>query len=224
MPVLILTAKDWRRRPCCAASTSAPTDYLAKPFALEELKAACTRRWPDAGRWASPSVIGDAAALATIGSAEWRASMAPMLELVGTPSLRCSSCCTQRADRTVSKTQLLDHMCEWGEEVSTNAIEVYVHRLRRKLEAAGVEIVTTRGHRATASGRRVRPEARSVSPTFTAIIEGITACLAHADALGAEPLRVPRRPRRLRRGTRCRAGADRAITRQSGAVGRARQP
>jgi two-component system OmpR family response regulator len=36
-------------------------------------------------------------------------------------------------------------MCEWGEEVSINAIEVYVHRLRRKLEAAGVEIVTTRG-------------------------------------------------------------------------------
>ena len=42
----------------------------------------------------------------------------------------------QRADRMVSKAQLLDHMCEWGDEVSTNAIEVYVHRLRRKLEAA----------------------------------------------------------------------------------------
>ena len=51
----------------------------------------------------------------------------------------------QRADRMVSKAHLLDHMCEWGEEVSINAIEVYVHRLRRKLEAAGVEIVTTRG-------------------------------------------------------------------------------
>jgi two-component system OmpR family response regulator len=51
----------------------------------------------------------------------------------------------QRADRMVNKTQLLDQMCEWGEEVSLNAIEVYVHRLRRKLEAAGVEIVTVRG-------------------------------------------------------------------------------
>jgi two-component system OmpR family response regulator len=45
----------------------------------------------------------------------------------------------------VSKAQLLDHMCEWGEEVSNNAIEVYVHRLRKKLEAADVEIVTVRG-------------------------------------------------------------------------------
>jgi two-component system OmpR family response regulator len=51
----------------------------------------------------------------------------------------------QRAGRWVSKGQLLDHLCEWGEEVSTNAIEVYVHRLRKKLKAAGVEIVTVRG-------------------------------------------------------------------------------
>ncbi|CFU87813.1 two-component system response regulator [Bordetella pertussis] len=45
----------------------------------------------------------------------------------------------------VSKTQLVDHLCEWGEEVSTNAIEVYVHRLRKKLEPSGVKIITVRG-------------------------------------------------------------------------------
>jgi two-component system OmpR family response regulator len=36
-------------------------------------------------------------------------------------------------------------LCEWGEEVSGNAIEVYVHRLRKKLEPGGVHIVTVRG-------------------------------------------------------------------------------
>jgi two-component system OmpR family response regulator len=36
-------------------------------------------------------------------------------------------------------------LCQWGEEVSTNAIEVYVHRLRKKLEAGGVRILTVRG-------------------------------------------------------------------------------
>ena len=50
-----------------------------------------------------------------------------------------------RSGRMVSKTQLVDHLCEWGEEVSTNAIEVYVHRLRKKLEPSGVKIVTVRG-------------------------------------------------------------------------------
>ena len=51
----------------------------------------------------------------------------------------------QRVGRIVSKEQLVERLCEWGEEVSTNAIEVYVHRLRKKLEAGGVRIVTVRG-------------------------------------------------------------------------------
>ena len=51
----------------------------------------------------------------------------------------------QRCGRMVSKEQLVDHLCSWGEEVSTNAIEVYVHRLRKKLEAGGIRITTVRG-------------------------------------------------------------------------------
>jgi two-component system OmpR family response regulator len=45
----------------------------------------------------------------------------------------------------VSKEQLVDHLCEWGEEVSNNAIEVYVHRLRKKIETGGIRIATVRG-------------------------------------------------------------------------------
>jgi two-component system OmpR family response regulator len=51
----------------------------------------------------------------------------------------------QRSGRLVSKDQLVDHLCEWGEEVSNNAIEVYVHRLRKKIETDGVRIATVRG-------------------------------------------------------------------------------
>src|SRR5471030_1628527 len=50
-----------------------------------------------------------------------------------------------RSGRLVSKEQLVDHLCEWGEEVSNNAIEVYVHRLRKKIEVGGVRIATVRG-------------------------------------------------------------------------------
>lgn len=50
-----------------------------------------------------------------------------------------------RAGRLVSKEHLVDHLCGWGEEVSTNAIEVYVHRLRKKLEPFGIRIATLRG-------------------------------------------------------------------------------
>ena len=51
----------------------------------------------------------------------------------------------QRPGRLVSKEQIVNHLCEWGEEVSHNAIEVYVHRLRKKLEPGGVRIATVRG-------------------------------------------------------------------------------
>ena len=50
-----------------------------------------------------------------------------------------------RMGRLVSKDQLVDHLCGWGEEVSHNAIEVYVHRLRKKLEVGGIKIATVRG-------------------------------------------------------------------------------
>jgi two-component system, OmpR family, response regulator len=50
-----------------------------------------------------------------------------------------------RPGRMVGKEQIVDHLCQWGEEVSTNAIEVYMHRLRRKLEPGGVRILTVRG-------------------------------------------------------------------------------
>ena len=50
-----------------------------------------------------------------------------------------------RAGRLVSKEQLVDQLCGWGEEVSTNAIEVYVHRLRKKMEGDGARIITVRG-------------------------------------------------------------------------------
>ena len=45
----------------------------------------------------------------------------------------------------VAKEQLVNRLCEWGEEVSNNAIEVYVHRLRKKIEPSGARIMTVRG-------------------------------------------------------------------------------
>ena len=50
-----------------------------------------------------------------------------------------------RAGRVVTKQQIADHLYGWGDEVSSNAIEVFVHRLRRKLEPMGANIRTVRG-------------------------------------------------------------------------------
>jgi two-component system OmpR family response regulator len=45
----------------------------------------------------------------------------------------------------VSKEQLAAQLYGWGEEVGATAIEVDVHRLRKKLEPAGVSLRTIRG-------------------------------------------------------------------------------
>jgi two-component system, OmpR family, response regulator len=141
LPVLILTAKDGVDDRVRGLDLGAD-DYLAKPFALEELKArvrALVRRGP-AGK-PSPVEYGGLTydRIGRVAKVRGEALDLSARELALLEIL------LQRAERMVNKAQLLDHMCEWGEEVSLNAIEVYVHRLRRKLEAAGVEIVTVRG-------------------------------------------------------------------------------
>jgi two-component system OmpR family response regulator len=50
-----------------------------------------------------------------------------------------------RQGRVVSKEQIIDQLFGFGEDVGSNAIEVCVHRVRRKLEPFGVDIRTVRG-------------------------------------------------------------------------------
>ncbi len=140
-PVLILTALDGVNHRVRGLDAGAD-DYLAKPFELAELEArvrALTRR----GMAGSPTLIKHGAlSYDQIGrvarlngdSIELSAREVSLLEIF-----------LQRSGRLVSKDQLVSHLCEWGDEVSANAIEVYVHRLRRKLEPGGVRIVTVRG-------------------------------------------------------------------------------
>jgi two-component system OmpR family response regulator len=141
VPVLILTALDGVGDRVRGLDSGAD-DYLAKPFALTELEArvrALTRR-------------GQAGASSLLHHGDLTYDqVGRVAELDGKPldlsarEMGLLEILMQRAGRMVSKEQLVDHMCEWGEEVSTNAIEVYIHRLRRKLESGGVKIVTVRG-------------------------------------------------------------------------------
>jgi two-component system OmpR family response regulator len=141
VPVLILTARDGVQERVRALDLGAD-DYLAKPFALEELEArvrALTRR-------------GHGGTTAILRHAQLSYDQAGKVAEVNGVTLDLSAremalleILMQRAGRMVSKEHLVDHLCEWGEEVSANAIEVYVHRLRRKLEAGGVKIITVRG-------------------------------------------------------------------------------
>jgi len=141
LPVLILTALDSVTDRVAGLDAGAD-DYLAKPFDLAELKArvrALMRR----GMAGSSTLIQHGPLSYDLIGRIARLN-GERLELSGREASLLETF-LQRAGRLVSKDQLVNHLCEWGEEVSGNAIEVYVHRLRKKLEPAGVHIVTVRG-------------------------------------------------------------------------------
>jgi two-component system OmpR family response regulator len=50
-----------------------------------------------------------------------------------------------RVGQVVSKEHLLQAMCSWDDSLTHNAIEVYISRLRSKLQHAGIRIRTVRG-------------------------------------------------------------------------------
>ena len=141
LPVLILTAAESVDERVQGLDLGAD-DYMAKPFALSELEArvrALTRRgvgMSSALIQHGPLTYDQSGRVATLDGrmVELSARELGLLEVL-----------LQRSGRLVSKDQLVERLCEWGEEVSTNAIEVYIHRLRKKIEKGPIRIATVRG-------------------------------------------------------------------------------
>ena len=139
IPVLILTAADGVEERVKGLDYGAD-DYMAKPFSLQELEArvrALTRR----GMGGTSSSIKHGP---LVYDQTGRVADGKMVEL-SARELGLLEVLLQRSGRLVSKDQLVERLCEWGEEVSNNAIEVYIHRLRKKIEKGPIRIATVRG-------------------------------------------------------------------------------
>jgi len=139
--VLVLTVKSHLEDRVHGLDAGAD-DYLAKPYALAELEArirALARRSQGTAR--NETVVG--ALTYEAGARLFRLQGAP-LEL--TPRERAvMELLVARAGTPVSKQVLSDRIVGLDSSVSIEAIEVYIHRLRKKLEGSGVEIRTLRG-------------------------------------------------------------------------------
>lgn len=142
-PVLILTARGAVDDKVKGFQRGAD-DYLGKPFALEELVArlqALLRR---------PGVLLGAAlklGRVTFDTAAREITIDGKLELVPPREAAVLEVLLRRSGRVVPKQVIEDQLYGLSEEVSSNAVEVYVHRLRKQLSEAdaGVEIHTIRG-------------------------------------------------------------------------------
>ncbi|MFM2408409.1 MAG: hypothetical protein RL358_1151 [Pseudomonadota bacterium] len=141
VPVLILTAQDSVANRVQGLDLGAD-DYLSKPFDVPELEArirALLRRTQSvrSGQLKMGSLVLD-----TEGH---RASMGDDVLELSARELSVLELLLRRTGRVVSKEQLSEQLSGLGHEISDNAIEVYVHRLRKKIEVGDITIRTLRG-------------------------------------------------------------------------------
>ncbi|MGZ5091819.1 MAG: response regulator [Burkholderiales bacterium] len=141
MPVLILSAREKPEEKVTGLDLGAD-DYLVKPFSLNELQArvrALLRR----GHGAVPLVLayGNLAFDTVARSAVLNGSVLAL----STHETSVLEVLLHRFGRVVSKEQLIEQLYSYHNEVSQNAIEVYVHRVRKKLAGSGVNVRTLYG-------------------------------------------------------------------------------
>ena len=136
MPILILTARDAIGEKVAGLDAGAD-DYLVKPIDLDELTArirALTRR--SAGR-AEPLLIHGELAL---DPAAHTVTQAGLVVELSSREFSLLQQLLENAGRVLTRTQLEQSIYGWRDEPDSNALEVHIHHLRKKL---GSELIRT---------------------------------------------------------------------------------
>ncbi|HET7199160.1 MAG TPA: response regulator transcription factor [Burkholderiales bacterium] len=141
VPVLILSARDSLDDRVKGLDLGAD-DYMTKPFDLPEFEArvrALVRR----GQHRATNVLSHGRLQLDLEARRAFHDGKPID--LSARELAVMELLMSRQGRVVTKAQIADRLFGWGEDVGSNAIEVCVHRVRRKLERYGIEIRTVRG-------------------------------------------------------------------------------
>jgi two-component system, OmpR family, response regulator TctD len=141
LPVLVLTARDSLSNRVKILNEGAD-DFLAKPFELAELEARLTAlvrraRGNAHPRFACGSLVFDTPSKQFTLDSE--------ILLLSPREHALLKVLIQRSGEPISRQQILDRIFKDEEDVQSSAIDVLMHRLRKRLEASGVCIQTYRG-------------------------------------------------------------------------------
>ncbi len=141
LPVLIMSGRDSSCDKVTGLDIGAD-DYIVKPFAVRELEArvsALLRRSNDS------ATVGSAATGLAFDPESRTVSLEGQVLALSAREVSILSLLMKDFGRVVTKERLIGHMYSAGEAPGPNAIEVFVHRLRKKLSFAPYEIRTRHG-------------------------------------------------------------------------------
>jgi len=143
IPVLVLTARGGLHDRVHGLRSGAD-DYLVKPFALEELVARLEAQLRRPGQ-----LLGSSLRIANLAfdTQNRQASIDDQPQVLSARETAVLELLMRSKGRVVSKKQVEDHIFGHSGDVASNAVEVYVHRLRKQLSERGakVQVHTIRG-------------------------------------------------------------------------------
>lgn len=143
IPVLVLTARGGLQDRVHGLRSGAD-DYLVKPFALEELIVRLEAQLRRPGH-----LLGGTLRIANLefDTGNRQASIDGQARLLSSRETAVLELLMRSKGRVVSKKQVEDHIFGHSSEIASNAVEVYVHRLRKQLADMGakVQVHTIRG-------------------------------------------------------------------------------
>ena len=141
-PVIVLTARDEIQHRIAGLNAGAD-DYIVKPFDLDEVIArmrSVLRR--SAGRADAAIQHGDLRVDPTTRSVQLKGEFIA----VSAHEFAVLEALLQRPGVVLSRTQLEDRLYGWSDSIGSNAVEVYIHGLRRKLGSNSIRTVRGVGY------------------------------------------------------------------------------
>ena len=163
-PILVLTARDaWRDK--VDGLEAGADDYLTKPFHMEELMARVRALLRRVGGWSDSTLAftGESGNRLVVDTREQRVLLDGEDVALTAYEYRVLSYLAVHAGSPIGKTTLLDHLYDEDTDRDPNVLEVFVRRLRRKLDPEGTlrPIETLRGRGYRLALRREEPDGES---------------------------------------------------------------